>query len=128
MRRRILICLGAACLCLQAPARGAGPAPPPVPLAGHRLAAPGPAATLPAAADFPPPPVPFHDATELTADALVDQVLARNPSLAQMTAAWASWRRMSSTSCPAARASAAAFSPRKHRLPGQEYFCDTSRR
>src|SRR6266404_1809303 len=31
---------------------------------------------------------PFAEQRELTVDALVEQVLARNPSLAQMTAAW----------------------------------------
>src|SRR5216684_1782819 len=31
---------------------------------------------------------PFHGMVELSADALVEQVLARNPSLTQMTAAW----------------------------------------
>lgn len=34
------------------------------------------------------PDVPFAGANELSADALVHQVLSRNPSLAQMTAAW----------------------------------------
>ena len=35
----------------------------------------------------PAPPAPFADSSPLTADALVAQVLARNPSLAQMAAA-----------------------------------------
>jgi len=35
-----------------------------------------------------PPAPPFADMSELSVDALVQQVLARNPSLAQMVAAW----------------------------------------
>jgi outer membrane protein TolC len=35
-----------------------------------------------------PPDSPFAETKELSADALVQQVLVRNPSLAQMTAAW----------------------------------------
>src|SRR5262245_29140085 len=47
----------------------------------------------PAAGNLPgcasePSASPFKDTRELTVDAVVEQVLARNPSLAQMTAAW----------------------------------------
>src|SRR6266851_3702647 len=38
--------------------------------------------------DSPRNDEPFHGMAELSADALVQQVLARNPSLTQMTAAW----------------------------------------
>lgn len=34
------------------------------------------------------PPAPFEDKAELQVDALIDAVLARNPTLAQMVAAW----------------------------------------
>lgn len=38
--------------------------------------------------ETPPPHSPFAGVTELTADALIELVLARNPSLAEMVAAW----------------------------------------
>jgi outer membrane protein TolC len=37
---------------------------------------------------FNPEPVPFAGMSELAVDALVEQVVSRNPSLTQMTAAW----------------------------------------
>ena len=36
----------------------------------------------------PPPPVPFEGEAELQVEALIEAVLARNPTLAQMVAAW----------------------------------------
>lgn len=46
-------------------------------------------ATVDSVAPAQPPPVaPLGGMTELTVEALVEQVLARNPSLAQMAAAW----------------------------------------
>jgi outer membrane protein, heavy metal efflux system len=45
-----------------------------------------PEATMPCTAS--PDDTPFAGAEELSVDTLVEQVLARNPSLAQMTAAW----------------------------------------
>jgi outer membrane protein TolC len=83
MKRRSDLWAMLACLGLLAPALGAGPAPPRVLPAGPRIAAPAqPPADLP-----PPLAVPFPEGTPLTAEALVAEVLARNPSLAQMAAA-----------------------------------------
>jgi outer membrane protein, heavy metal efflux system len=61
------------------PARSEAPAP------GVRQAAHRPAEEPAAPA---PPPSPLQGLPELTAEALIEQVLARNPSLAQMEAAW----------------------------------------
>jgi outer membrane protein TolC len=54
----------------------------------HRQAAPFAAAPLPGAATPSPYPAPRAETPELGIEALVEQVLARNPSLAQMVAAW----------------------------------------
>ena len=63
------------------PRTAASPQPPPA----IKLAS----ATADGAAPAPlPPPAPLSGMTELTPEALIDQVLARNPSLAQMVAAW----------------------------------------
>lgn len=92
---RVLISglLGAAVVGCAAPRPHAGVPvglEPPRPLRTHRPAESGPAATLtrcsaqaPAAAKLP-----FSGLAELSADVLVEQVLARNPTLAQMVAAW----------------------------------------
>ena len=54
----------------------------------HLVSAPLPPGTLSPAEYFRVHDAPFAGMNELTAEALVEQVLARNPSLAQMLAAW----------------------------------------
>src|SRR5262245_37323193 len=66
------------------PATSAGPGPAIQQAAYCQEGRPGPAE----ATALAPPPAPLDGLPELTADALVEQVLARNPSLAQMVAAW----------------------------------------
>ncbi len=90
-----LVLLGGLQGCVGLPSEGAPrPAPPARPTAvapvaqqvTHRQEA------LPRAEGGPTalaaPACPFEGVAELTAEALVEQVLARNPSLAQMVAAW----------------------------------------
>jgi outer membrane protein TolC len=57
------------------------------PSTGHAELLPVSASTQPSPATLPPHS-PLEGMTELTVEALVEQVLARNPSLAQMVAAW----------------------------------------
>src|SRR5215208_2388099 len=81
---------GCAGLSPAPPAADVGPAPqvtaprpaPGLLQVGHQELAP------PADAPLPPPAAPFAGAEELSEQSLVEQVLLRNPSLAQMVAAW----------------------------------------
>src|SRR5262245_28537874 len=74
---------------LQAGCAGLPPVPPasyPTPiLPVPPLEPDAPAAPAPTT---PSPPVPFEGKAELPVEALVEAVLARNPTLAQMVAAW----------------------------------------
>jgi cobalt-zinc-cadmium efflux system outer membrane protein len=105
MRRsgKILLGVPLVLLCgVQAGCAGLPPAQAPLQDApAHRLAQPDACAVRQAAhcqedpprpaeeaAPLAPPPAPLQGLPELTAEALVEQVLARNPSLAQIVAAW----------------------------------------
>src|SRR5262249_33146888 len=70
--------------CCAGPGSAQGPAVPAAPRAILLAPVPTPDA-LPAA---PTAPAVVSGTGELSVDALVEQVLARNPSLAQMVAAW----------------------------------------
>jgi outer membrane protein TolC len=91
----LFVCLLAGCSCIPAavtPPNDAQPAAPsPIQQVAFHEDCPATFPALGAGLPTPPPAsetAPFAAATELTVGALVQEVLARNPSLEQMVAAW----------------------------------------